>query len=1736
MTVTNTNDGPVVESDLADVSTAEDAAFTLDASTVFSDPDLGDVLTYSATLANGDPLPAWLSIDPETGVLSGTPENGDVGELSVVVTASDGELSVAADPFTVTVTNTNDGPVVVDVSGGTGLEGEVIHGDVDATDVDVGDVLTYSFGFNTDGSPITTLQTANGTVELDSASGEYTFTPTDPEFSGTDSFQVTVTDGHGGSATADVSVSLAEVDDATQVSGNVELADGSEDVAMFISTSSLLANASDADDTLTVGNLVARDADGNVVGTFEAATVDGEAGYTFTPATNYSGDVTITYDVMPADGSGPAVSATATLELAGVADTPDLSVDADVHASGGSEVAHAPLDISAAVTDSSESLTVTLTLPAGVGVVDADGNPVGARLDDNTVVLTSDEANADGLQLEIPRGQDDFSVGVTATSVDGTDSAAATATIEVDVPAWNQGPVAVDDSTIDSVAQAAALNVELSGGEFTPDPNSGGPGADVFTPVGDVARVTPVGDVDTNVNMWNWQNYTGGSGDDSVGYTSFGGYSGTVNLGDGNNVLEVSGDASTVTAGGGNDTVVIGGTANQSINLGGGNNVLDVGGNTSTVTTGSGADTIRVGGTANQTISMGDGNNRLDIAGNASTITAGSGDDTVRIGGEANKAINLGGGDNHLEIHGNANESIATGGGDDTIRIDGVQNKVVTLGGGDDVLQVGGNSNETVFAGSGDDVVMLNGSVVNKRVDMGEDNDALKIAGKVSADYVDGGSGTDMLELGHYSYQDWQNGVDQISSRVRNFEYIKFNDGTVIDAAGNDVTNSPSNPFNGDSDTGTYEYQLDVTATLNDADGSESLSAVTIAGLPADAVLMQGETVLVPVDGVYTVDVSSGQETSLTLITTAPLDADNPGFTTSVTTTEAHGGATETTVVEGVGSVSGDVTADESIRTAEDTALTINTADLLANDSDADGDALSVVGVSNPAHGQVVLNSDGTITFTPDPDYYGEATFDYTISDGQGGFSTATVTIQVDDVIDNSAPVFQTTSVSGVEDHTITGSIVATDADGDALTYALAEGGGPSHGALTLNADGSYSYAAEANWSGTDSFTVTVDDGEGGTATQTITVNVAPDADTPTLAVAASVVGNAITVTNMGHEEAAYHNTYGYYVLDADGNPTSGQIIWGDVKDTIGDSFTISGVNPERVGFFLIPDGDGLNGSKLTNGETVTFRQDANGNWQVIDQQGNALVGSGGANVVFDRNELNPGDVDMVEDNTDLVGNQNWEDIAGSGSDWDYDDANFNVQTATAGGGGTNDVVTGNSYANTLYGGLGNDTVSGGGGNDVLYGDNATSSSSGFEGGYVYADLEVDYGSPDAGETFTFQVSGLPAGVTLVADGVALTPVNGVVNLTQAQLDSLQVKIPQSLAGTELEFNFTVTTHDGTDTASTTTLVEVDVPALAGDGNDYVDGGSGNDTIYGGGGNDNLFGGADNDTIYGGDGSDVLTGGAGADKLYGGDGNDTFVFTAEDGTGFQMGGNNFDSAGDQGGANGSGGTGASVDIGSHYGSDDTYFGGDGYDTLQLTDNNDFIHISNVDSVERINAGAGNDVIDMNYSDGGAYNSFTLDGGSGNDTVFANNGDDVLFGGSGNDFMSGNAGNDILDGGSGADKLYGGSGNDTLDGGTGNDTLDGGDGADTFLFDFGDGHDTVDGGTGCWTDTIDLSNVADGVTIAIDVYNDCHGDWIKTSDTNGTMDIGSNRSGEITLTDQNGNEQTIEFENIEKIVW
>ena len=111
VTVFNVNEAPVLATSIPDQRAIEDLAFNFSVgSGTFTDPDASDTLTFQAALGGGEPLPAWLSFNTLTGLFSGTPANGDVGVITVRVTATDVASASVSDTFTLTVANVNDAP------------------------------------------------------------------------------------------------------------------------------------------------------------------------------------------------------------------------------------------------------------------------------------------------------------------------------------------------------------------------------------------------------------------------------------------------------------------------------------------------------------------------------------------------------------------------------------------------------------------------------------------------------------------------------------------------------------------------------------------------------------------------------------------------------------------------------------------------------------------------------------------------------------------------------------------------------------------------------------------------------------------------------------------------------------------------------------------------------------------------------------------------------------------------------------------------------------------------------------------------------------------------------------------------------------------------------------------------------------------------------------------------------------------------------------------------------------------------------------------------------------------------------------------------------------------------------------------------------------------------------------------------------------------------------------------
>ena len=136
-------------------------------------------------------------------------------------------------------------------------------------------------------------------------------------------------------------------------------------------------------------------------------------------------------------------------------------------------------------------------------------------------------------------------------------------------------------------------------------------------------------------------------------------------------------------------------------------------------------------------------------------------------------------------------------------------------------------------------------------------------------------------------------------------------------------------------------------------------------------------------------------------ITYAP-DADYNGPDSfDYTISDGHGGTATATVHITVTALNDAPPAsDDAYATDEDTQLSISAPGVLENDSDVEGDSLTVTDATDPLHGAVTVNPDGSFAYTPDDDYFGQDSFDYTVSDGHGGGDVGTVTLTVNGVSD----------------------------------------------------------------------------------------------------------------------------------------------------------------------------------------------------------------------------------------------------------------------------------------------------------------------------------------------------------------------------------------------------------------------------------------------------------------------------------------------------------------------------------------------------------------------------------------------------------------------------------------------------------------------------------------------------------------------------------------------------------------
>ena len=163
---------------------------------------------------------------------------------------------------------------------------------------------------------------------------------------------------------------------------------------------------------------------------------------------------------------------------------------------------------------------------------------------------------------------------------------------------------------------------------------------------------------------------------------------------------------------------------------------------------------------------------------------------------------------------------------------------------------------------------------------------------------------------------------------------------------------------------------------------------------------------------------------------------------------------------------------------------------VLSNDTDPEGDPITVIGNTSPAHGNVgTVASDGNFTYTPDTNFIGDDSFNYTISDGNGNDDSTTVNITVEAA--NRLPQAVDDNYATYNNTPVTGNVLSndTDPDGNALTMTLWSGN-PVGGTVAIDSNGDFTYTPDSDFVGVSSFTYTADDGRNGSDEGLVTITV----------------------------------------------------------------------------------------------------------------------------------------------------------------------------------------------------------------------------------------------------------------------------------------------------------------------------------------------------------------------------------------------------------------------------------------------------------------------------------------------------------------------------------------------------------------------------------------------------------------------------------------------------------------------
>ena len=444
-------------------------------------------------------------------------------------------------------------------------------------------------------------------------------------------------------------------------------------------------------------------------------------------------------------------------------------------------------------------------------------------------------------------------------------------------------------------------------------------------------------------------------------------------------------------------------------------------------------------------------------------------------------------------------------------------------------------------------------------------------------------------------------------------------------------------------------------------------------------------------------------------------DSDGNGFDGTVTWLNADGSPAGTLTFENIETFigfpeEGDPDAVDDVNSGnEDTPITGNVLD---NDSDPDGDPITVTDFTQPENGTVTVNPDGTYEYIPDPDFVGTDTFTYTIDDGNGGTDEATVTITVDPV--NDAPDAVNDTGSGAAGQPIMGNVLGNDTDPDGDPLTVVDFTQPDNGMVTVNPDGTYTYTPDPGYNGTDSFTYTIEDPDGGTDTATVTLAVGKVASDPIWE--GNSTDDVIEVGDIDHD--------GTFVDGPDGDEDTivgyggnDDITGGEGDDVIfGDDVTepISAPDAPGDGKIGIPGDDtidaGAGNDRVLGGDGDDVIDGGIGDDTLFGEDGDDSIDGG-----LGRDSLIGGEGDDTldgGDNRDTIDAGEGDDVVDGGDGRDSIDGGDGSDTIDGGsgrdtidGGAGGDSIDGGDNRDEILGNEGNDTIDGGDGSDLIYGD-----------------------------------------------------------------------------------------------------------------------------------------------------------------------------------------------------------------------------------------------------------------------------------------------------------------------------------------------------------------------------------------------------------------------------------------------